>query len=124
MVTTNNLDHRLNAQSFATRTSPAAGALRSGARLSVVSQTAETPQEILNSDTSDYALGRRHQSDALATGQQIMMGAMVAEAPQPHVTLQADILFVNKHPKNLSHERTKLVRQFSKITLNADLPGV
>jgi hypothetical protein len=88
----------------------------------VVSQTAETPQEILNSDTS--SLGRRHQSVALATGQQIMMGAMVAEAPQPHVTLQADILFVNKHPKNLSRERTKLARQFSKITLNADAPGI
>ena len=89
------------------------------------SPAAETPQEIqeiLNSDTS--SLGRRHQSLALATGQQIMMGAMIAEAPQPHVTLQEDILFVNKHAKNLSRERTKLVRQFSKITLNADLPAI
>jgi len=78
--------------------------------------------EVLNSETS--SLGRRHQSVALATGQQIMMGTIAAEVPQPHVTLQADVLFVNKHSKNLSRERTKLVRKFSKITLNADLPGV
>ena len=78
--------------------------------------------EVLNSETS--SLGRRHQSVALATGQQIMIGAMAAEAPRPRVTLQADVLFVNKHSKNLAHERTELARKFSRITLNADLPGI
>ena len=79
----------------------------------MLSQTAETPQEILNSETS--SLGMRRRSIALA-GQQIITGG-ASEVPIAQVTRQEHVVFVNKHAKNLSKEKSKMVRKFSKITL-------